>query len=473
MTDRRRALPSVDRLLREPALTAALAAHPRPLVVRAARDVLAAARRGEGGANAATAHADDAQWATEVALRLETLATPTLRRCVNATGVVLHTNLGRAPLARAALDAIRAVAGGYSTLEYDLPSGRRGSRHVHCAALLAELTGAADALVVNNAASALLLALAAAAAGGDVVVSRGELIEIGGGFRIPEILETSGARLVEVGTTNRTRIGDYERALGKGGRANRRTSGQRTKTPRALLKVHRSNFRLEGFTAEATAEELVALGRRKRVPVLYDLGGGLLLDLSDAGLTAEPTAREAVASGASAVVFSGDKLLGGPQAGVLVGARRFVAACRAHPLARATRADKLTLTALAATLALYREPAQARAEVPVLRMLTARAAELEPRAAALAAALPGTAGAEVVTTRAAVGGGAFPGVTLESRGVALGAARPGADELARRLRSHAVPVIGTVERGRVTLDVRALLPGDEEDVVRAVSAALR
>jgi len=472
MTDRRRALPSLDRLLRAPALMAALAAHPRPLVVRAARDVLAAARREAGGGGATAAHADDAHWATAVALRLETLATPTLRRCVNATGVVLHTNLGRAPLAGAALDAVRAVAGGYSTLEYDLPSGRRGSRHVHCAALLAELTGAADALVVNNAASALLLALAAAAAGGDVVVSRGELIEIGGGFRIPEILATSGARLLEVGTTNRTRIGDYEKALTRA-RPRRRTAAREEKGPTALLKVHRSNFRLEGFTAEATAEELAALGRRKRVPVLYDLGGGLLLDLTDAGLTGEPTARQAVASGAGVVVFSGDKLLGGPQAGVLVGARRFVAACRGHPLARATRADKLTLAALAATLALYREPARARAEVPVLRMLTASAAELEPRAAALAAALPGTAEAEVVTTRAAVGGGAFPGVTLESRGVALGAARPGADELARRLRSHLVPVIGTVERGRVTLDVRALLPGDDQDVVRAVSAALR
>jgi L-seryl-tRNA(Ser) seleniumtransferase len=459
--DTRRTLPSVDRLLRLPAVAALAEAHPRAVVARAVRQAIADARTAPE-----RRPRDEAGWAEAVFVQVDALLAPTLRRCINATGVVLHTNLGRAPLADAAIAALTAAAQGYSSLEYDLATGARGSRHVHCAALLAELTGAEDAMVVNNAASALVLALATAAGGAGVVVSRGELIEIGGGFRIPEILETSGAQLVEVGTTNRTRVEDYERALRKRGARSGERGG------RAILKVHRSNFRLEGFTAEASLAELVALGRKRRVPVLYDLGTGLMLDLTDAGLGGEPTLPGSAVSGAAAVVASGDKLLGGPQAGILVGTKRFIGACRRHPIARAVRADKLTLAALAATLGLYRDPAAARRTIPVLRMLTLPLADLDGAARQLAAALPAAARADVVPTRSAVGGGAFPGVALESRGVAL-RTDAAAAVIAARLREAAIPVIVLVERGRAVLDVRTLLPGDHAVVASAVAEALR
>ncbi|MBI4542739.1 MAG: L-seryl-tRNA(Sec) selenium transferase [Gemmatimonadetes bacterium] len=485
MTDHRRALPSVDRLLRTAAVAAVGADQPRTVLVGAIRRALADAREAPEAAPA-----DDAGWAAAVARALAAATTPTLRRCINATGVVLHTNLGRAPLAEAAARAIAAAATGYSTLEYDVERGRRGSRHVHCADLLADLTGAEDAMVVNNAASALLLTLATAAEGGDVIVSRGELIEIGGGFRIPELMEKSGARLLEIGTTNRTRLSDYERALGGGvsratagaGSAGRPAEHGRPRdriarttappSPTAILKVHRSNFALIGFTEEASLEELVALGRKRKKPVLYDLGGGLMTDLADVGLAGEPTLPAAAQSGATAVIASGDKLLGGPQAGLLIGTAGFIRRCRAHPLARAARADKLTLAGLAATLALYRDPARARREIPVLQMLTARSADIAARARALAAALPAPANAAVTPTRAAVGGGAFPGLELESTGVALAPRSPSPAVLAERLRRRDTPVVAVVGGGKVTLDLRTVLPGEEAEVVRAVAAAL-
>ena len=474
MTDPRRRLPSVDHLLRNGAVAALAAEAPRSTLVRAVRGALAAAR-----AAPERAPADDAGWAEAVRRAFDAATRPTLRPAVNATGVVLHTNLGRAPLCDAALAAVHATARGYSTLEYDADAGRRGDRHVHCAGLLVELTGAGAAMVVNNAASALLLALATAAGGGgEVIVSRGELIEIGGGFRIPEILEKSGARLVEVGTTNRTRLADYEKALKAAGtearghgRAARRPRDRRP--PVAILKVHRSNFRQEGFVAEASLAELVALGRRRRCPVIYDLGGGLMVDLTADGLAGEPLLPEAARSGATAVVASGDKLLGGPQAGLLLGAAPFVARCRTDPLARAVRADKLTIAALAATLALYRDAGTARREVPVLRMLTAPRAVLAARAEKLAAALPPRANAVVTATRAAVGGGAFPGVELASAGVALAPAGLSAAALAERLRLAPTPVIAVVAGGRVVLDVRTIGPEDETAVADAVAAALR
>jgi L-seryl-tRNA(Ser) seleniumtransferase len=453
VADTRRALPSVDALLREPALAALAGVHPRALVVRVARELLAAARR--GGAKPRSA----AAWAAGVAAAVGEAALPTLRRCINATGVVLHTNLGRAPLAPEAVAAISGAAAGYGSLELDLESGRRGSRHLHCAALVAELTGAADAMVVNNAAAALLLALAAVAEGGDVIVSRGELIEIGGGFRIPEIMEEAGVSLVEVGTTNRTRPADYQRALDR-----LRGSGR----PLALLKVHRSNFRIEGFAAEVSASDLAALGRRRRIPLIYDLGGGLMTELADAGLHSEPTVRAAVRSGAALTVCSGDKLLGGPQAGIVAGSRRMVAACRGRPLARAVRADKLTLAGLAATLELYRDAATARDRIPVLRMLTAAPERLREQATALAAMLPPGSRAETVATSSVVGGGTFPGTVLPGYGVAIEPEGTSADELARRLRSRGVPIIATVQRGRLVLDVRTLLPGDELEIATAL-----
>jgi L-seryl-tRNA(Ser) seleniumtransferase len=469
----------VDALSRDPLVAAAATGHPRTALLRAVREVVAEARQG------APAPPDAAGWAAAIGRRLARLAAPTLRPCLNATGVVLHTNLGRAPLAEAARRAVAEAAAGYGTLEYDLESGERGDRQRHVDALLAELTGAGDALVVNNCAAALVLALNSAASGGGVVVSRGELIEIGGGFRIPEIIETAGTVLVEVGTTNRTRLEDYAAALRRRGPV--RSAGRTARTvpgtphrlpppgagdPRAILKVHRSNFRLEGFVAEVPLEDLVALGRRLRRPVIYDLGGGLMLDPGPEELRGEPTLPRAARSGATAVVASGDKLLGGPQAGILVGDRAFVARCRRNPLARAVRADKLTLAGLAATLRLYRDPDTARRDVPVLRMLAEPAASVAARARRLAGALPTAAGAEVVPTKAAVGGGAFPGVLLESAGVALQPDRLTAAELARRLRHAEFPVVAVVVRARVILDLRTVLPDEEALLAQAVEAAL-
>ena len=472
MTDPRRRLPSVDHLLKESAVAALAAGVPRSALVRAVRHAL-----GDARAAPEQAPADAAAWAAAVLRALESATRPTLRRAVNATGVVLHTNLGRAPLSEAALAAVREAARGYSTLEYDAERGRRGDRHVHCAGLLTELTGAPAAMMVNNAASALLLALATAAAGGDVIVSRGELIEIGGGFRIPEILEKSGARLLEVGTTNRTKLADYERALKAAGTEARGHGGtggrpRERRPPVAILKVHRSNFRQEGFVAEASLEELVALGRKRRVPVIYDLGGGLMVDLSADGLDGEPLLPRAAKSGATAVVASGDKLLGGPQAGIVLGTAAFVERCRTNPLARAIRADKLTIAALSATLALYRDTAMARREVPVLRMLTEPRSVLVARAERLAATLPPAAHAVMTATRAAVGGGAFPGLDLASAGVALAPEGLSAAGLAERLRLAATPVVALVTGGRVVLDVRTIAPEDEQTVADAVAAAL-
>ncbi|MBS1242234.1 MAG: selA, partial [Gemmatimonadetes bacterium] len=366
MSDPRRSIPSVDRLLREPGIAALLDRAPRNVVVAAVRDAVAAAR------DAGAAPADG--WAGAVAVRVAQRSTPSLQPVLNATGVVLHTNLGRAPLAAAALEAVVAAARDYCALEYDLSTGARGHRTEHCASLLAELAGTPAALVVNNAAAALVLALNAHAAGREVLISRGELIEIGGSFRIPDILEKSGAILREVGTTNRTHLTDYQQAIGE------RTG--------AILTVHRSNFELQGFTASPAPGDLARLAHDRGVPFLYDIGSGLLADLSPWGLTSEPGVKAGVASGADLVLFSGDKLLGGPQAGCLVGSAPAIAACRSNPLARVARADKLTLAALEATLALYHDPDLARREVPVLRMLTASAEELRSRAARLSGLLP-------------------------------------------------------------------------------------
>jgi L-seryl-tRNA(Ser) seleniumtransferase len=439
MTDPRRNLPAVDTLLEGPGVAALLAAHPRGLVVRAVRAAVDAAR-----ANGGTPPSEG--WDTAIQAVVTRLAAPSLAPVINATGVVLHTNLGRAPLAPAAIAAITTVASGYSALEYDLGRGARGSRHAHCRDLLVELTGAPDALVVNNAAGAVLLGLSALARGGAAVVSRGELVEIGGAFRIPDIMARSGATLVEVGTTNRTHPHDYERAL--------------TPDSKILLKVHRSNFQVTGFTADVPAAELATLAHARKVPLLYDVGSGLLLDLAPWGLTGEPTVAEAVASGADLITFSGDKLLGGPQAGILLGSETAIAACRADPIARAVRADKLTLAALEATLSLYRDPDVARREIPVLRMLTEDIESVKQRGAAL---LKGVKG-ELVPGESEVGGGSFPGAKLPTWLVSL------ADErIAARLRANAPPIIARVANGRTLLDPRTILPHQIEAVVRALN----
>ena len=447
MTDPRRELPSVDRLLRDPGVASLLDVAPRDAVVAAVRDTVDAARRRRAGPP------DD--WAEEVRERLALRTGSSLRPLLNATGVVLHTNLGRAPLARAALDALATIGSGYSTLEFDLHAGVRGSRADHCRTLLTELTGAEDGLAVNNAAGALVLALNAVAAGREVLISRGELIEIGGSFRIPDILEKSGARLREVGTTNRTHVADYQAAL----------SGDTG----AILTVHRSNFEQRGFVATPPPREMADVARGAGIPWLYDVGSGLIPDLSPWGLTGEPRVPEAVAAGAELVLFSGDKLLGGPQAGCLVGRRDLVARCRSNPLARALRADKLTLAALEATLALYRDPATAVSEIPVLAMLTASAAELADRARQLAAICPPELRAEIRAGQSAVGGGSLPGATLPTSLVALDPGAIGPDGLALRLRLGEPPIVARVSEGRVVLDPRTL----PLSVYPEIGAALR
>jgi L-seryl-tRNA(Ser) seleniumtransferase len=375
---------------------------------------------------------------------------------VNATGVVLHTNLGRAPLPRTAVEAIAEIAATGSNLEYDLEQGARGSRYSHCASLLAELTGAEDALVVNNGAAALVLALNTVADGREAIVSRGELIEIGGSFRVPDIMGRSGARLREVGTTNRTHPDDYRRALGS-------QTG-------AIVKVHRSNFEQRGFVAEATLRDLVPIAHEAAVPLLFDFGSGLLVSLEPYGLRGEPTAREAVRDGATLTVMSGDKMLGGPQAGLIVGARDAVAACRRNPLTRALRVDKLTVAGLEATLGLYREPERAVREVPALAMLTAPSDEVRHRAELVARRLADSGiPCEVVETEATVGGGAFPTARIASWAVSPDGP---ADDLEARLRRGPLPVIGRISEGRLLLDLRSVWPPDDGAVAEAIRDAL-
>jgi L-seryl-tRNA(Ser) seleniumtransferase len=424
---RLRDLPSVDELAR---------AVDDPLAVGAAREVLSRARE------EITAGFDPGDLVERLAAELEATRRPALRRTLNATGVVVHTNLGRAPLADAALERIREVGRGYSNLEYDLTTGTRGSRQDHVAALLRRLAGAEAALVVNNNAAALLLALAALAEGREVVVSRGELIEIGDGFRIPDVLERSGARLVEVGTTNRTRATDYERAIGP--------------DTALLLRVHQSNFRLVGFTELPAVEELAGVAGRHGLPLVDDLGSGVLVELPE-----EPSARQSLEAGADLVCFSGDKLLGGPQAGIVVGRAELVERLRRHPLQRALRADKLTLAALEGTLGLYLEPERALQEVPVLRMLFEPLDAVRARAERLAGLVEGT----VEETVGRVGGGALPLAELPSFACAI------EEELAAALRAGDPPVIGIVRDGRLLLDCRTVSDTEVDEVAAVVRAA--
>ena len=441
----------MDRLLLEPEIRALLHTAPRLAVVDAVRESLAAARSRRAG--------PPESWATDVRERLSDRFRPSLRPVLNATGVVLHTNLGRAPLAPEAVAAIAAVAAGYSNLEFDLDTGIRGSRSDHCRGPLQTATGAEDALAVNNAAGALLLALAALAAGRDVLISRGELIEIGGSFRIPDILVKSGARLREIGTTNRTHLDDYRKLLDSG--------------VAAVLTVHRSNFEQRGFVTTPEHADLATLCRESGVPYLVDVGSGLLADLSPWGLRGEPRVVEALVAGADLVLFSGDKLLGGPQAGCMVGKRSVVARCREHPIARAVRADKLTLAALEATLALYRDPESAIRAVPVLRMLTLEPEELERRAGRLAALCPASLAPTLQRGESAVGGGSFPGAVLPTTLVSLDAGDLGPDGLALRLRVGDPAVVARVAGGRVLLDPRTLPETSFSVVGAALTEALR
>lgn len=431
-----RRLPKMDLLLARPAL----AEHPLPYPVKrqAARQVLDDCRRAlrEG----ALAYVPGPEELEGAVLRLaERLSRPALGRVINATGIVLHTNLGRAPLSRRAAEAVGQAARGYSNLEYDLPNRRRGRRGEAAEGLLCSLTGAEGALAVNNNAAAVFLLLSALAAGQGVAISRGELVEIGGGFRVPDILARSGARLVEVGTTNKTRPADYAAALERG-------------EAQVLLKVHPSNFQVVGFTQSASLPELGELARAHGVPLFCDLG---------AAAPGSPELKEAVAW-ADAVCFSGDKLLGGPQAGILLGKAELIGRLRADPLARALRIDKLSLAALEGTLLDWRDGEA----VPATAMLSAAPAELKGRAEALAAVLAPLCPCRVVETRGEVGGGSRPGEALPAWAVAL---EP-AGELEAFLRGWRVPILGRIHRGKLLLDVRTLLPGDEEEIAAALAA---
>ncbi len=447
--ERRRALPSVDKVLALPELAAALAEHPRPRVVEAVRVALAGAR---ARLRSADGHPFDV---SEVHRALARLEQPKLRPVLNATGVVLHTNLGRAPLPAAARAQVSLISEGYCNLEFDLLDGERGSRFAPVVESLCRLTGAEDALVVNNCAAATLLVLTALAEGREVVVSRGELVEIGGGFRIPDVMRQSRATLVEVGTTNRTRRSDYEQALGE-------NTG-------LVAKVHRSNFALVGFTEEASVAELVPLCAPRGLPLFVDAGSGHLLPLDVPGLGVEVTMRDHVEAGADLVAFSGDKLLGGPQAGIIVGRSPLVARLRNHPLHRALRVDKMTVAALEATLALYRD-GQADA-VPARALLSQPAATLHHRAERLQKALDNQrVASEVLAVEGQAGGGTLPLARLSSFACALSG---DAEALLSRLREGDPAVVGRIAEGRLLLDVRCIADLQLERLAQAVAAAAR
>ena len=445
-----RNLPSVDSVLATPEVADMAATFSREWVVDLVRRELDEAR-------ARVRQGDDAAGLEEVAAlvcrRVDEAVRAEPRRVINATGVVIHTNLGRAPLSRAAMRAVEEAALGYSNLEFDLESGRRGSRQAQLESLLRQLTGAEAALAVNNNASAVLLGLTALASGREVIVSRAEAVEIGGGFRVPDVLRQSGCILVDVGTTNRTYLRDYEDATGD--------------NTAAYLKVHASNFRVEGFTAEVESRDLAQLGDRLSVSVLHDVGSGSLLPTSKYGMAHEPMPQESIQAGMGLVFFSGDKLLGGPQAGIIVGRRELVTRLARHPLARAVRIDKLSLASLTATLTHYLK-GEAEREVPVWRMISATTDSLKERAERWKSSLSGPY--EVVETRSAVGGGSLPGETLPSWALVLDASGipGGADWVMRCLRSGRPPVIGRVEDESVYFDPRTVAPEEDSELLAAL-----
>jgi len=464
-----RQIPSVDELLAQPRLAALSKRVDRDLVVEVARAVLADLRARIAGemASAALAEfaalaADPASLEEKISTMVERILTHSLQPVINATGVILHTNLGRAPLTEAAVSEFRRTATQYSNLEYDLEAGARGKRDVHTGELLTRLTGAEAAIVVNNCAAAVLVTLAALARGGEVIVSRGELIEIGDGFRIPEIMEQSGAILREVGTTNRTHLADYENAI------NEKT--------RLLLRVHPSNFKVTGFTDKPSLEELVALSRRSALPVVEDLGSGSLVDLSEYGVN-EPTVKQSVEAGVSVVMFSGDKLLGGPQAGIIAGKKELIARVRRYPLFRALRVDKLTIAALEATLGAYLRAAWD--EIPAMRMIRMTPKELKRRTEnfirELRPELPlDEVEMEIADGSSLAGGGSTPSQSLPTKIIRIASARYSATKLEQRLRRApaSVSVIARVEDDRLILDLRTVFPEQEPLLIKTLAAAL-
>ena len=443
-----RNLPSVDKVLSDTRISALAKSYPHDLVVNAIREQLEQERK---SIIAGKPRASLDEIVAAMVGRLEAIVKPSLRRVVNASGVILHTNLGRAPLSREALEAMEESSRGYSNLEFDLESGNRGSRHVHVEGLLCQLTGAEAALVVNNNAAAVLLGLTVLARRKEVIVSRGQAVEIGGGFRIPDVMRQSGAKLIEVGTTNCTYPRDFEQAV--------------TPQTAALMRVHSSNFRLVGFTNEVTLEELVTVAKKSNLLVLDDIGSGSLLDTTAFGLAPEPMVQQSVKAGASLTFFSGDKLLGGPQAGIIVGEKQYIDKLKRHPLARAVRIDKTRLAGLAATLLHYLKE-EATVKIPVWRMIAASLGDIERRAGRWAKALGDIA--KVVDGETMVGGGSLPGGSLPTKLVAIGGGSKKVQSISRQLRLSEVPVIGRIEKDRLLLDPRTVLPEEDEIVLKAL-----
>ena len=455
---RLRALPKIDDALRHPSIAEELVAHPRQIVLDALRESIDTTRARLLADSEFEFDLDELM--AEARERIARKARRSLRRVVNATGIIVHTNLGRSILSDEATAAVAEIASGYSTLEYDVASGERGSRHVHCEELLCKLTGAEAAMAVNNNAAAVMIAIAALARGGEAVVSRGQLVEIGGSFRIPDIMAESGARMVEVGTTNKTHLRDYEQAI--------------TPDTKLFLKVHSSNFRVVGFVEEVGLPELVELGARHGVPVYEDQGSGVLVDLRQWGLPYEPTVGESVAAGASLVSCSGDKLLGGPQAGILVGSAEVITRLKKHPMARALRLDKMTLAALEVTLRAYLDPEKMLREIPTLRMLTTPADEIAGRARALADRIAGacpSVAADVAPDVSRAGGGALPMADIPTTVVTVAPRSMSVVELEERLRLGDPEVVARIKDDRLLLDPRTL-SGDDEDIVVARLTAL-
>jgi L-seryl-tRNA(Ser) seleniumtransferase len=454
-----RRIPSVHELLESPPLRGLVDRVSHHVVVEEVRSFLEQLRSDLQHKAADVRIPTASELADRIARWIVTDQSPRLRGVINATGIILHTGLGRSPLAEDAVNNVAAIASGYASLEVDLESAARSQRVRSVERLLTELTGAEAALVVNNNAGATLLALAGLAKDREVIVSRGHLVEIGGSYRLPDVMSLSGAVLREVGTTNRTRIGDYAQAI------NEATA--------VLLRVHPSNYVIRGFTEQATLEELVALGRRHGLPVIDDIGSGALIDLAEFGLKGEPVARNSIAAGADLVLFSGDKLLGGPQCGILVGRRDRIEHLTQHPLTRALRVDKMTLAALAATLHLYRDPAQAKSHIPLLVLLGTSADNLANRAQRLAPQLQQCRAirvAEVVAGTTFLGGGSVPTQELPTWCVSLEPAEGSVEQLARRLRMGAISVFGRIQQERLLLDLRAVFPAQDVQLLQAVQA---
>lgn len=454
MHEELRKLPSIERVLQRAELQESITTQGRPLVIDSARQVIDDVRREIGSGEPCPALET---LLDQILADLETRGQPTLARVINATGVIVHTNLGRAPLSEDARAAMDLVAQGYSNLEYDLSDGSRGSRYDHAEGLLKRLTGAGGGLLVNNNAGALLLILTALGRGRNAIISRGQLIEIGGGFRIPEVMLQSGVRLVEVGTTNRTHIGDYESAIDE--------------ETALLLHVHYSNFRVLGFARQVALNELVDVAKQHGLLAIEDLGSGCLLDTTAFGLAHEPTVQEAIAQGADLVCFSGDKLLGAPQAGMVVGRADLIALLKTHPLARALRVDKTTIAGLQANLLHYLR-GEATEKVPVWRMISLSVDKLQARADSWVERLRSWGvEAEVIPGLSTVGGGSLPGETLPTRLVALRVTSP--DRFAQRLRIGKPPVVGRIEGGQFILDPRTVLPEEGQELLSAVEQALQ